>query len=280
MAVPIEALRGIPLFDALDDRARRVLAGEVEARRIGPGDIVFRPGDRGQCVYIVREGTVEVFVEDDKQQKIVLQTATRGALFGELTVYESPRASTAACVEPGEIIELDRHDLRLLFRHSPETAIDVLESISEQTRRADALLCNQSSVNVNEEFEEQLTPSERFADLIAAVAGSVPFAALHVVWFTAWITINTTDLGIPRFDPFPFGLLTMIVSLEAIFLSIFVLISQNRQAEKDRMHAEVDYQVNVRAELEVSLLHEKYDRMHAEVMRQLTDLREIVEKRS
>jgi len=274
MAVPIEALQGIPLFDEIGEGARRVLAREVEARQLSRGDVVFRPGDAGNSVFIVRDGEVEVTIDDEKQQRITVQRAGRGQLFGELAVYQAPRTSTATCVEPGEVIELDRQDLRLLFRHSPEIAVDVLESIGERTRRADALIGKHTSVNVNAEFEEQLTTPARVADWIAAVSGSVPFAIVHFVWFAGWIGINIGVLGLPAFDPFPFGLLTMIVSLEAIFLSIFVLLSQNRQAAKDRIHAEVDYQVNVRAELEIAMLHEKHERMHADLLAEIRAIRE------
>jgi CRP/FNR family transcriptional regulator, cyclic AMP receptor protein len=274
MAVPIEELRGIPLFDKIDDRARRLLAAEVEARSIKPGDVVFRAGEPSHAVYIVQKGAVEVSVEDEQKQRLVLYTARRGELFGELTLHQSPRASTGTAVEAGEVIELDRHDLRLLFRDSAETAIAVLEAIGEQTKRADAMLCNHTSLNVNAQFAEDQGWSERIADAISAAAGSMPSALFHVLWFGAWIVANTLPVGIPHWDPFPFGLLTMIVSLEAIFLSVFVLLSQNRATEKDRMRAEVDYQVNVRAELEVSLLHDKHDRLYAEVMEKLTELTE------
>ena len=113
-------------------------------------------------------------------------------------------------------------------------------------------------------------PSSPTSFTVAEFAGSVQFVMMHVVWFTAWIAINIGLVpGVPRFDPFPFGLLTMVVSLEAIFLSVFVLLSQNRQAAKDRIRADIEYDVNLKAEREIGHLHEKVDRMYAEIVGRL-----------
>src|SRR5207342_3052757 len=122
------------------------------------------------------------------------------------------------------------------------------------------------SRNVNEEVAENVGALQRVADWISWFSGSMWFLLINAVWFVVWIGINTMPLGVEQFDPFPFGLLTMIVSLEAIFLSCFVLISQNRQAEKDRVRSNIEYEVNIKAELEVAHLHEKTDRIHAEML--------------
>jgi len=122
------------------------------------------------------------------------------------------------------------------------------------------------SRNANEEVEEHTTWLQRTVDWISWFSGSMWFLAFTAIWFTAWIVVNMVQLGVPQFDPYPFGLLTMITSLEAIFLSCFVLISQNRQAEKDRVRSDIEYEVNIKAELEVAHLHEKTDRIYAEML--------------
>jgi len=134
------------------------------------------------------------------------------------------------------------------------------------TRKADELLKTRVSRNVNEEVEENVGALQHVADAISWFSGSMWFLLINAIWFAVWIGVNTLPLGLPAFDPYPFGLLTMIVSLEAIFLSCFVLISQNRQAEKDRVRADIEYEVNIKAELEVAHLHEKTDRIHAEML--------------
>ena len=113
---------------------------------------------------------------------------------------------------------------------------------------------------------------QRIADWIAWFSGSMQFLILNALWFGVWIVINTLPVGIEQFDPFPFGLLTMIVSLEAIFLSCFVLISQNRQSEKDHIRSDVEYEVNIKAELEIAHLHEKTDRLHEQMLEKFAQL--------
>jgi len=120
---------------------------------------------------------------------------------------------------------------------------------------------------------------EKAADWVAWFSGSLQFLLVNALWFGIWISINTLPLGIPAFDPFPFGFLTMIVSLEAIFLSCFVLISQNRQSEKDHLRSDVEYEVNVKAEMEIAHLHEKTDRMNEQVLEKLAFVeRLLIEK--
>jgi len=139
------------------------------------------------------------------------------------------------------------------------------------TRKADELLRTRVSRNVNEEMQEHSTPLQRIADWIAWFSGSMPFLMINGGWFIIWIILNTFP-GLPAFDPYPFGLLTMIVLLEAIFLSCFVLISQNRQAEKDHVRSDIEYEVNIKAELEIAHLHEKTDRIYENMMARFSNL--------
>jgi len=141
-----------------------------------------------------------------------------------------------------------------------------LAALSTMLRKVDRLLQTRVSRNVNEEMEERLPTLQRVADWIAWFSGSMQFLIINGLWFLVWVIINTFQTGFSQFDPFPFGLLTMIVSLEAIFLSCFVLISQNRQAAKDKIRADIEYEVNVKAELEIAHLHEKVDHIHEEIL--------------
>jgi CRP/FNR family cyclic AMP-dependent transcriptional regulator len=150
--------------------------------------------------------------------------------------------------------------------------------MGERLRRADKLLQTNVSRNANDMMEEKLSIFQKGADLVAYFSGSLQFLILNALWFFVWITINTFALGIERFDPFPFGLLTMIVSLESIFLSCFVLISQNRQAEKDRLQSDIEYEVNVKAEMEVAHLHEKTDRIYEQLLERFARIEKILKK--
>jgi CRP/FNR family cyclic AMP-dependent transcriptional regulator len=148
--------------------------------------------------------------------------------------------------------------------------------MGHMTRKADELLKTRVARNVNEVAEVRSTALERMADWIAWFSGSMPFLLLNLAWFATWIALNTLPLGFPAFDPYPFGLLTMIVSLEAIFLSCFVLISQKRQAEKDHLRSDIEYEINVKAELEVAHLHEKTDQIYAEMMERFVRLEKLL----
>jgi uncharacterized membrane protein len=256
----------IELFKLLDEDERRELAQVVDETRLPAGQILFHAGEPGESLFVVQSGEVELFIKDNAGQKIVLTTAQPGDTFGELSMLDSgPRTATALALTDSDLLVLDRGDLVLLFQRRPETALAMLAAMSGMTRKADQLLRTRVSRNVNEEMEEQVTRLQRMADWLAEFSGSIPFLLSHAIWFALWVGINTIGSD-PAFDPFPFGLLTMIVSLEAIFLSCFVLISQNRQAEKDKVRADIEYDVNIKAELEVAHLHEKTDRMYEEML--------------
>ena len=177
----------------------------------------------------------------------------------------------ALALSDSEVLVLDRDDLVLLFQRQPEAALHA-GGTKRPDRKADALLRTRVSRNVNEEMEVTSTALLRVADWIAWFSGSMPFLILNGGWFIVWIAINTLPLGLPAFDPYPFGLLTMIVSLEAIFLSCFVLISQNRQAQKDKVRSDIEYEVNIKAELEIAHLHEKTDRIYENMMERFAKL--------
>jgi uncharacterized membrane protein len=255
------------MFEHLNEDDRVTLAKVVDELKVPANHTLFQAGDPGDSLFIVRVGEIELFIKDTAGQKIVLTTAQPGDMFGELAMLDSgARTATALALTDSEVLVLDRDDLILLFQRKPEAALHMLASLSGLTRKADELLRTRVSRNVNEEMQEHSTPLQRIADWIAWFSGSMPFLMINGGWFIIWIIINTLPLGVPAFDPYPFGLLTMIVSLEAIFLSCFVLISQNRQAEKDHVRSDIEYEVNIKAELEVAHLHEKTDRIYENMM--------------
>ena len=256
-----ELLSELKFFELLDDDDRATLAEVIDRLDLEEGSVLFQVGEPGDELYVVRDGSMELFVKDTAGQKIVLHTAHAGDMFGELALLDDePRSATALAAEPTSLLVLDRGDLSLIFQRKPDAALAMLAALSGMTRKADRLLQTRVSRNANEEMQEHLGVLQKIADWLAWFSGSMPFLISHTVWFAVWISLNTFILSQP-FDPFPFGLLTMIVSLEAIFLACFVLISQNRQAEKDKVKADIEYDVNIKAEMEVAHLHEKTDRI-------------------
>jgi len=274
-------LAAIRMFDHLNEDDRIALANVIDELKVPAGHTLFQAGDPGDSLFIIQTGQIELFIKDTAGQKIVLTTAESGDMFGELAMLDTgPRTATALALADSEVLVLDRGDLILLFLRKPEAALHMLAALSGLTRKADELLRTRVSRNVNEEMEVHSTALLRIADWIAWFSGSMAFLILNGGWFVIWIAINTLPLGLPHFDPFPFGLLTMIVSLEAIFLSCFVLISQNRQAQKDKVRADIEYEVNIKAELEVAHLHEKTDRIYENMMARFEKLEKALRPNS
>lgn len=255
-----------PIFQLLDEQERQDLLGHLEPARFPAGTAVFQYGDPGDALYVIREGVAEVFFKDDTGQRIVLERLEAGGMFGELSLLDGgPRTASVLAVEDLEVLRLDRSDLDLFLRERPAAAMDLLAATGRRLRVTAELLRHTASRNPNVEIEDHRTPVEKVADWIAAFSGSIPFLLIHVVLFAVWILLNLEAVPhAPMFDPYPFGLLTMVVSLEAIILSVFVLLSQNRQAANDRIRSDIEYDVNLKAELEVAHLHEKIDRSTAE----------------
>lgn len=267
MACDPEALAGIDLFAHLSARDRAGLAELVDRRFLEAGETLFSIGEPGESLFVVRSGGVELFLKDTAGQKIVLSVADPGDIFGELALLDGgARSASALALAETELLELSRAHLLPLFQRSPEVALRLFAAMGQMTRKADDLLKARVSRNANVEAEANLSRLQKAADWISDFSGRMPFLILNALWFLVWIAVNTLPLGVRAFDPYPFGLLTMIVSLEAIFLSCFVLISQNRQAEKDHVRADIEYEVNIKAELEIAHLHEKTDRLQSEML--------------
>jgi uncharacterized membrane protein len=280
MAADAALLAGVPFFQYLDVDEREVLARHLDEVCVPAGQLVFQMNDPGGTLFVIRTGAVEVFLTNDTGERVVLETPGPGEVFGEVSFLDGgSRTASVLVIEDLDALAVDRDDLSHLFRAHPEAGLDIIAAMGKRLRRSVELLRNTASRNVNEEITDRRTTVERAADWIAAFSGSITFLMLHIVFFAAWVLLNTNWLPgwkPPMFDPFPFGLLTMVVSLEAIILSVFVLLSQNRQVAKDRIRGDIEYEVNLKAELEIAQLHEKMDRLHVEALRRLDEVHRCV----
>ena len=269
--MPIEDasfLSRIKLFATLDDDERNVLAQSCTHRVVQEGETVFSAGEPGDSMFMVMSGSVELFVKDTAGQKIVLNTVHTNDHFGELSLLDGgSRTAGAKAVERTELVSLDRDDLLTLFKKRPEAALDMLAAVGGMTRKANALLRQRVAKNVNEQVETSRDNVVlRVADWVANFSGSITFLVLHVIFFAFWILFNTTGAA---FDPFPYNLLTMTVSLEAIMLSTLLLFSSNREGAREKVRSNIEYEVNLKAELQIQHLHEKVDSLHREVLQRL-----------
>lgn len=278
MPVPPALLGGVALFRSMDDDERRALAAVMDLEEARAGETVFREGEAGDSLLCVVDGRLDTLVKDIAGQEIVLDAIGPGDTVGEMSMLDGRlRSATLRCTEDARLLVLGRDDLLRVLPRAPHMALDMMAQMAARARRVDDLLRSRVTRNVNAEVAGRRTPVERVADAIADFSGSIPFLGLHTAWFALWIGWNTVH---PHgFDPYPFGLLTMVVSLEAIFLSVFVLLSQNRQAVKDRVRADIEYDVNVKAEMEVAALHEKMDRLHEQIVERLRRMGKELEAR-
>jgi CRP/FNR family cyclic AMP-dependent transcriptional regulator len=253
--VTTQVLAEIPLFSAMDEEERSELRSLMTERLFQPKQVVMRAGEAEESFHIIEQGEVELWLTDTEGKKVVLDVLGAGQFFGELSMLSGETRSASATSEEQVVtLELSRADFFDFLRRRPEAALDVLTVLGNRLKHTDDILRTRVSRNSNEALDERLSVGQRVADVIAAFSGSLPFLLINLVAFVCWIVVNAMGPKEFQFDPYPFQFLTMAVSLEAIFLSIFVLVSQNRQAAKDRINADLDYQVNVKAEMEMSVM--------------------------
>ncbi len=281
MAAEASLLAAVPLFERLNDEERELLAQQLDSEEFAAGQPIFQRGEPGNAVFIVASGEVEIFINDSTGNKVVFETVKAGDFFGELSLLDGEkRSASAQAIAPTRALKVDRNDLETLFTRHPSAALDVLAIIGRRLREADKLLGVRPQFSPNEVVAEKLTVVEKIADVASDFSGRFSFLTVHAAWFTVWIVTNLDVIpGLHAYDPYPFGLLTMIVSLEAIFLSCMVLISQNRSAIKERIRSDVEYEANIRSGLEVTQLHVKLDATLDALTRRLDGLEKEVCKR-
>jgi uncharacterized membrane protein len=276
MSTTADMLASVPLFALLDEQERAVLAERVEIVKFSAGATIFQFGDPGDSMYIVRSGEVGLYVKTKTGEEIALEQPTAGDFFGEISLLdEGPRTAAAKAKTDVEAIEVDRGDLDELFRLKPAAAMDLLAATGRRLRTTSLLLRNAATRNVNEEVEDKRTTVMKVADWIADFSGSLPFLFIHLAIFAAWIGWNTL-LPAKAFDAYPYGFLTLVVSLEAIILSVFVLLSQNRQVAREKVRGDIEYDVNLKAEMQIAHMHEKVDNLYAEMQKRLDKIEKRV----
>jgi uncharacterized membrane protein len=262
MATNVAMLSEVPLFQLIDDQERATLAELMSARSFDKGETIFEEGQPGDALYVVHNGRVQVFCHSDAGDKIVLGENENGDVFGEISLLDGgPRTASAVAVEPTMTLTIDRDRLYQLVQRQPHVAIDLLTVMGRRLRSTDELLRSHVSRNPNVEEEERLTFGERIADKVAAFGGSWTFIIIFGVILLSWAGLNTIILVQRAFDPYPYILLNLFLSMLAALQAPVIMMSQNRQATKDRLKADLDYEVNMKAELEVAQLHRKIDRL-------------------
>ena len=247
----------------LSPAERAALAERIDLHNYAAGQTIFSYGDPGHALYIIRSGEVEIFLKNDQGEKIVLETSGPGDVFGEISLLDDgPRTAWVAAISDVEVLRLDREHFEDYVRLYTPAALNLLSVAARRLRKSDDVIRRTVTRNVNDVAAEQGTVVTRIADAVPALTGSVPFMAIQALFFAAWVVINMSIVrGLKAFDPYPFEFMSVIVSLEAIFLTLFVLTSQNRQGVRDRIRSDIEFETSVNTEMKIAYLHEKIDRL-------------------
>ena len=260
-----DLLKLVPLFSLLDSDERAVLAAQVEERRFDVHDRIFRCGDPGGIGFILVKGKVRITLIDEDHQELTIDEPEAGGFFGFASLLDgTPHHTSALVLEPVTCLEIDREDLQRLLHQKPDAGMDMLAVLGKQFHAAQRLVQSRSMRNPNDVIEQRATVGDRVADSVAQFGGSwrfiITFFAVLVVY-----TAYNTALGGRAWDPYPFILLNLFLSMLAAIQAPVIMMSQNRQDTKDRLRGDLDYDVNRRAELEIRGLsmkvHELSDKM-------------------
>ncbi len=263
MSADIAMIADVPIFELMDDAERQTLAQMMDCREFKAGTVLFEYGEPGGEVFILRSGDVEVFVESQEGEKIVLGENERGDVIGELSFLDGgARTATAVAREDTQTLSMHRDRLLGFIERHPHAAIDLLTVVGRRLRATDELLRTHVSRNVNVEQAERMTVGERVADKVASFGGSWTFIFIFGTIMLVWVILNTAAVFARHFDPYPYILLNLFLSMIAAIQAPVIMMSQNRQAAKDRLQADQDYAVNLKAELEVAHLHRKIDHIY------------------
>jgi len=261
-----DVLRSVPLFALLDDDETAVLATQVELKHFAARERVYKRGDVGGQAYVMLTGRVRVTTVDEDQQEVVVDEPAHGDFFGFASMLEqTPHHTTALALEDSSCLEVSRDDIAVLLRRKPDAGMDLLTALGRQFHAAQELARGRAARNPNDLIETDATFGEHIADGVARFGGSWTFIISFGILMTIYTAINIA-LGGKAWDPYPFILLNLFLSMLAAIQAPVIMMSQNRQDKKDRLRGELDYDVNRRAASDIqglsrklNLLDEKFD---------------------
>ncbi len=257
MSCDINALKQVPFFGLLDDEELAVLASQVEQKTFGARQRIYKIGDTSLRAYIIVSGTVCVTTIDEDNQEVVVDQPGAGEFFGFASMLaQTPHQTQAFTTEETTCIEVDRHDIGVLLQRKPDAGLDMMAVLGRQFQSSQHLVRIRANRNPNEMIEEEATFGERVADGVAAFGGSWTFITVFAMALVIYASVNIR-LGSGAWDPYPFILLNLFLSMLAATQAPVIMMSQNRQDKKDRLRSELDFDVNRRAHGEIQGLANK-----------------------
>ena len=264
----IELLKTIPLFESLETDDLDALAQKLREVNVETGHSVFIQGDEGDAMYVIEDGAVDIVAESGKQ-RVILTSLFKTQYFGELALLDgAPRSATAVANRNTHLLALERDDFVAFIKNRPDAALSIMHEVGERMRATNELMTRTVTRNVLEEEDQKLTMGERIADMVAAFGGSWPFIFLFGGFMVAWMLWNSLAHVPLAFDPLPFMFLNLFLSTLAALQAPIIMMSQNRQATKDKALAVNDFQINLKNEVAI----DKILRNQAEVLQRLSAL--------
>ena len=255
-------MRAVPLFSSLDSKATAELGQFLTIHDYPKSATIFRKGDPGDAMYLIDLGKVGISITDADGHVVTLAELGSGDFFGEMAMLDGQgRSANAIAVEDSRVAKLTRDDFLLFMKSDPRVTLELLTALTHRLRRTDELLRHRVSRNVNQEEAAQLTFADRAADKIAGFGGSWKFIIVSLSLIAAWVAMNTLLLIRQPFDPFPFILLNLALNVITALQAPIIMMSQNRQSHKDRLRANLDYQVNLKNELLLSDIIRRLDEL-------------------
>jgi uncharacterized membrane protein len=272
-------LREVPLFSEMDEQEVAGIRAIMDEMKFKAGQVIIREGELGNLFYVITEGQVEITIRDAGGADLVLHEAGPGDFFGELSMLtKEPRSARVRAIEDLTALTLERDDFFEFLRTHTHAAIDVMVELGGRLRENDRIFRSMVSRNVNEIEEEQLTLGQRVADKVADTIGSWPFIIIQSFILIIWIILNVTA-WVKQWDIYPFILLNLMLSFQAAYAGPVIMMSQNRQSSKDRLAAEIDHQVNTKAELEINNLMRRMDELELSVEENHSELKGFITNR-
>src|SRR5881394_2646512 len=260
----LEAIRSVPLFAPLDDHAAGELRDLLNTRDVAAGEVLFHAGDDGDAMYLIESGRIRISVTDADQKEIVLAELAHGDFFGEMAIIDGKqRSADAHVIENGRLAVLSRERFLRFIKNNPVVALEMLSATFQRLRHTDRMLQQRVSRNVNEEQAKRMTISDRAADAIAEFGGSWKFILTAIGIIIAWIVFNSWVL-VKGFDPIPYQMLNLVMGVIAGLQAPIIMMSQNRQGSKDRLRADLDYQVNLKNEIALNEVLRRLDVLESE----------------
>jgi len=260
MPCHIDELRQVPLFSLLDEDELAVLAQQVELRDFAANQRIYKVGEPSGPAYVMLSGAVDVTLIDEDGQELIFSQPRHGDFFGFASMLEGvPHLTTAVALEPTSCIEVDRHDITILLQTKPMAGLDMLTVMSTEIHNAQRVIRGRAMHNPNELIDEQETFGERIADHVASFGGSWTFIILFLSTMAGYVILSVVLVALhgKSWDPYPFILLNLFLSMLAAIQAPVIMMSQNRQDHKDRVRSELDFEVNRRAEAEIQALSRK-----------------------